>query len=308
MVTRPVELTGKFASADEDIALYEFSRSRMQQIHNQDWQPMGIPVASDGHETWTRALHGEVTTPLFLGDPSARTATLGILRLRGDWDAADVMQQQLIGPESEFMQTPYSGHVYEAASDEKRRITVDWGITSVRGLTMVTRRRRLLMTEQFNEKLQMAGNGIEYEARSHVEVDKLSTFALDIDRLADIDPEAAQEVRLIIICGILASTDLRRVHRATTGETNWDDKTANGLQDLRAGAISVATAKFKMRHYGISADDVVDRYDSENPTWVRRPETIQAIENEVNERTGLLIPSTATFYGARVLNSLHRVG
>ncbi|HKX73602.1 MAG TPA: hypothetical protein VJM32_06285 [Candidatus Saccharimonadales bacterium] len=308
MVNRPVEISGKFAAADDDIAAYEFSRSRAQQIHNQDWQPLGIPAVSDGHETWERALQGEITTPLFLNDPSARTATLGILRLGGDWDAADAMQERLVGPDSVFVNSPYNSEVFSADSEEaKRRVAIDWGVTSVRGLTMITRRRRLLQTGPFTEELQMTGTTMRYEAHSHVEVDKLSTFALDIDRLADIDHEAAQEVRLIIICGILASSDLRRVYRATKGEANWDDKTATAQQGLREGVINVATARFKMRHYNISADAVVDRYDSENPTWVRRPETIQAIETEVKDRTGLLVPSTATFYGARVLNMLRRV-
>lgn len=308
MVTRPIELTGKFATADDDIAAYEFNRSRAQQLHNQGWQELGIPAASDGHETWERALLGGLTTPLFLSDPSARTATLGILRLKGDWDAADTMQEQLVGSDSDLLSQPYNGTVFTAESEEaKRRLTVDWGVTSVRGLTMVTRRRNLLQTEFFAENLEITDTATQYEAHSRVEVDKLSTFALDLDKLDGIDHNAAQEVREIIICGILASSDLRRVYRATRGEDSWENHTAPGQKSLQEDKLNVMTAKAKMRYYNISPDDIVNRYESQNPTWVRLPETIQAIENEMKERKGLLIPSTVTFYGARKLNMLRSV-
>jgi hypothetical protein len=300
MVTRPIDLTGKFLQADRDIAAYEFGRSRSQQMHNQDWLALGIPLPSDGQETWDIAVSGEVTTPLFLSDPSARTATLGILRLHGDWDAADTMQAHIIGDESPLMSETYDSKVFASDDPEaKRRLTLDWGVTSVRGLTMVTRRRRLLRTDEFEEHIKIPATGRHYTAYTRMEVDKLSTFALDIEKLENIDQAAAQEVRLIIICGMLATRDLRRVYRATRGQ----DYSPNE-KELRDDAIGIMTARMKMQHYGITADEVVDRLETENQTRIQNEGSLEAIEAEIKNRTGLLVPVTATFYGEREIQKL----
>jgi hypothetical protein len=198
------------------------------------------------------------------------------------------------------MQEPYSGEVLASDSPEaKRRITVDWGVTSVRGLTMLTRRRSLLRTAQFTEDFKIAETQRQYTAHSHIEVDKLSTFALDIDRLEDIDEQAAQEVRLIIICGMLASRDIRRVFRATRGQDYQADE-----KELRNDAMGIMTARMKMQHYGIGADEVIDRLGTENQTRLLNATSVEAIQNEISNRSGLLVPVTATFYGERVIEKL----
>src|SRR5688572_16852317 len=107
MVNRPLHLTPDLRRADDDIAAFESGRSQGHQVSYDDWESMGIPAHADRERQWHRALAGENTTPLFLVNPPPRTATLGILRVRGDWDAADHLQNEIVGPDSPFRQAPY---------------------------------------------------------------------------------------------------------------------------------------------------------------------------------------------------------
>lgn len=290
-------------AADDDIAAFEFGRSQGQQMADPGWVEFGIPTSADSERIWRAASLGGNTTQMFLDEPAARTATLGILRLRGDWDAADELQEELIGDGSPFLDPPYAGKLIEQTTPEaKRIITVDWGITSVNGLTTVTSRRRLLRTRPFDQQLPVSGQ--TFTLRSHIEVDKLATFALDIDRLDTIDHEAAQEVRLIIVCGLLATTDLRRVQRAALGVPTWQDFQAGGEKSLRDERLKVITARAKINQYGLASDAVVNRLTTEDQTRLQRPESIEAIEGEIANPSGLLTPSTVTFYGERVPHSM----
>lgn len=293
--------------ADEDIAAFEFGRSRGHQESYDDWESLGIPAYADGERVWQAAAAGENTTPLFLGNASARTATLGILRLRGDWDAAKNMQEAIIGADSPFFEDPYRAKLIDRDSPEsKRLIMVDAGITSVYGLTTVSSRRRLLQTQRFTEQLGVDGDSKHFTMEAHIEVDKVSTFALDIKKLDSIDPQAANEVRLIIICGILAEADIVRVHNAAMGGTSSRDYMPAGLKKRQIEAAKIMRARLKMEEYGVPADDVMERLETEYMTHVQLPQTREALEAEIAHPTGLLLPSTVTYYGERVMHSLSR--
>lgn len=310
-MTRPnTELFGKYREADDDIAGYEFARSRAHQLNTSGWPKIGVgPDRVDAEAHWELVRRGDIATDLFLSDSAARTATLGILRLYGNWHAADHMQAEIVGPESPLAGEPYQGHELQKNEEAaKRLISLDWGVVGVGGLTMVAAQRRILQTGWITEDLHVPENGRDYTAFSSLEVDKRSTFALDIERLADLDEEAAREVRLIIICGMIASRDLTRLERAVNGERSLKDFMPEGKAGLKDDMRNIMYARAKMQQYGITADEVMDRaFGSPNPNHVKSDAAKRALEQEIAEPTGLLAPSTVTYYAERTLHKLERV-
>lgn len=311
MVNRPRPLSGELATADDDIARFEFSRSRAHQTGNPGWEEMGIAYSHDDAEAhWDLVERGEVATELFLNDPTARTATLGILRLHGDWEAGERIQQQVIGPDSPLRAEPFNGvEIDKTDPDAERLITIDWGVVGIGGMAMVLARRRIMRTAWVTQELVSHDKKRRYRATSSIEIDKRAGFALDIERLAAIDPEAAREARLIIICGMIASRDLARLKRAVTG-TNDEiaDYSETGRLPLGQEAASILYARHKMKEYKIPVDEVMQRaFNSDDPARVRGAATLAAIEAEIARPKGLLLPSTVNFYGERTLHRLERV-
>lgn len=307
-MTRPnAELFGKYRQADEDIAGYEFARSRAHQLNTSGWPKIGIgPHRIDAEAHWDLVRRGNVATDLFLSDATARTATLGIIRAHGNWHASDAMEAEIVDT---LQAEPYNGKELPKSDEAaKRLISLDWGVVSVGGLTMVAAQRRILQTGWVPERLHVPDNGRDYETLSSFEVDKRSTFALDIERLADLDEAAANEVRLIIICGMIASRDLTRLERAVNGERSIKDFMPEGQKDLREDMRNLMYARAKMREYGITADEVMERaFGSPNPNHIKGTAAKQALESEIDGPTGLLAPSTVTYYGERTLHRLERV-
>lgn len=310
-MTRPnTELFGKYRSADDDIAGYEFARSRAHQLNTSSWPKIGVgPDRVDAEAQWDLVRRGEIVTDLFLSDAAARTATLGIMRLYGNWHAADGLQTAIVGPDSPLSHEPYKGvELQKNEEAAKRLISLDWGIVSVGGLTMVAAQRRILQTGWVTEDLHVPDNGRDYSTFSSFEVDKRSTFALDIERLADLDEEAAHEVRLIIICGMIASRDLTRLERAVNGESSIKDFMPEGKAALKDDMRNIMYARAKMQQYGITADEVMERaFGSPNPNHVKSAAANRALEQEITDPTGLLAPSTVTYYAERTLHRLERV-
>lgn len=311
MVNRPRELEGPLARAADDIARFEFSRSRAHQTGNPGWKDKGIIYSeSDAEAHWDLVETGEIGTELFLNDPVARTATLGILRLHGDWEAAERMQQAIVGPESALRQDPFNAiEIDKLDPDAERLITIDWGVVSVGGLTMVTKRRRIMQTPWFEERVTTADGKRTYSAITSIEVDKRAGFALDIAKLAEINPEAAREARLIIICGMIASSDLPRLERAVTGTNDAvSDYSESARRPLQHEMANIIYARRKMQEYGITADEVMERaFGDGDPARVRDAATIDAIDAEVATPRGLLVPATVNYYGERTLHRLERV-
>lgn len=310
MVNRPLELTGRFGVADDDIARFEFSRSRAHQTGNPGWGKMGIAYSKpDAEAHWDLVKRGEVATELFLNDPSARTATLGILRLQGDWEAAERMQEAVVGPDSPLRKTPFHGReIAKTEPQAERRITIDWGVVSVGGLAMVLARRRIMQTGWATQELTSRDKRRRYLAISSIEVDKRAGFALDIERLATIDETAAREARLIIICGMIASRDLARLDRAIAGKRSLADLADRGSgKTLDVELKSLVYTRHKMQEYGITVDEVMERFNEPPAEHVRHPATLATLEAEIEKPTGLLVPSTVNYYGERTLHRLERV-
>jgi hypothetical protein len=302
MVNRPRELTGELAIADDDIARFEFGRSRGHQTGNLGWKEQGISYSLDDAEAyWELVERGDVATELFLSDPTARTATLGILRLRGDWDAGARLQDKVVGPDSPLRAEPFYGiEIANNDPEAEQFFTIDWGIVSVGGLAMVTKRRLIMQTLPIEEEVDTPQG--KYLATTSIEVDKRAAFALDIEKLAVISPEAAHEARLIIICGMIASRDLAKLSRAVAGTPLPSDFAEIKKRPINAELANLLHARHKMQQYGITADEVMERAFGDTPELVRGASTLEAIKSETEAPTGLLIPSTINFYGARTLH------
>jgi len=303
----------QFDEVDYEIADAETRRSAVHHRNVRAWPELGIEGADPAYmeAMLERVFSGEMATDMFLDNPVARTATLGIIRLRGDWQRDMSAQASLAGPDSRF-RTHYRARVFERNDpDTNLRYAVDAGVVSLKGMAMLTRQRPLVLTEAFEQGFTH-NSGHRIMARLALAVGKLSTFGMCIERLK-AHPEAAKEIREIILAGKVLRVNKRRFQRIANvmGGFDFDNDEDEDIElatpdayEERAAMADLQNIKEKMEEYGISADEVLNRVAGGNVLKIKRPQTIAAIEEAIIGQTGLLIPSTSTFYGQRILKSL----
>lgn len=310
-------LNEAFEVADFEISDAEIRRSLAHHRHVLGWPGFGFEGATpDQAESVVPQLEmGEVVVDPFLDNPYARTATLGIIRLRRDWTRDRLAQSQLIGPESRLLRE-YDTRVYERSDPDNRlRISIDAGIVSAQGIAMLTRQRRLAMTQSFEQEFRHAKTGQLYMARLAIVFSKLSTFAFDLEQLK-YNPAAAREVYQILMADMVMRSNKKHMQHVARSIGVYDDELDPDENDLDGKTYSVADERAyvdevvqiqqKMAEYNISADAVLLRVARPNPLSIQSPDTVAAIESSISHQTGLLIPSTSTFYGGRVIKSLSR--
>lgn len=140
-----------------------------------------------------------------------RTVDLARVENRGDWEAtaqaeADIGELAL----ELFMKGEIEGVVERDAEEAKRRIMVDPGLLSGRGLIAIRRKRLMLATlpqpHEFRDMRPTSYHEEGYVPRgnvlatdAHLEVDKVSEFVMDFQRLRVVDNDAAEEIRSEVI-------------------------------------------------------------------------------------------------------------
>jgi hypothetical protein len=137
-----------------------------------------------------------------------RTVDLARVENDGDWDATATAEQE-VGEIATglFMGGEIEGVIERDTPEAKLRITIDPGLLSGRGLIAVRRKRLMLATtpipRKFSDMRPVNGDysglfvprGDAMVADVSLEVDKVSDFVLDFDRLEAASPKAAEEIR-----------------------------------------------------------------------------------------------------------------
>ncbi len=148
---------------------------------------------------------------------SFRTVDLTRVENGGDWNAT-IEAEREIGEIATglFVSGEIEGMVERDTPEAKLRIMIDPGLLSGRGLIAVRRKRLLLATtpvpREFPDMRPVGGNysgvfvprGDAMAADVNLEIDKVSEFVLDFDRLEDASPRAAKEIREATTGGTVA--------------------------------------------------------------------------------------------------------
>lgn len=137
-----------------------------------------------------------------------RTVDLARVENGGDWDATATAEQEVGEIATElFVTGQIDGMIERDTPEAKLRIMIDPGLLSGRGLIAVRRKRLMLATtpvpREFSDMRPMNGDysglfvprGDAMAADVSLEVDKVSDFVLDFDRLEATSPKAAGEIR-----------------------------------------------------------------------------------------------------------------
>lgn len=225
---------------------------------------------------------------LFIENNAASNATLARLEMKGDWDAASVVQNQILHMFTTLHERGYeSVQLLAPNKKEQPDISILAGFTPVDGLVALRRKRRLIIADSIDDDPE----------RKHLEIDKVSTFALDINALDELNDQAAREVRLIIASSILQLVDMSFFKQddvdqlMTPQPLNQDDhkRLHNTLRHMRE-------LKRISSQYQISFDDLMDRSFSPFPHHIHHHDSIMFIERAIKERSRLLTPASTTYY------------
>lgn len=138
-----------------------------------------------------------------------RTVDLARVENNGDWNATAEAEKGIGDLAVElFMAGEIDGLVERDTPKAKLRITVDPGLLSEDGLIAIRRKRLMIATAPtahvFTD-MRPAGDwdghgprrGHATVADMHLEVDKVSEFVMDFDRLNELDSEAATAIRRV---------------------------------------------------------------------------------------------------------------
>lgn len=147
-----------------------------------------------------------------------RTVDLARIENNGDWDATAEAEKGIGDLAVDlFMDGEIDGLVERDTPEAKLRIMVDPGLLSGKGLIAIRRKRLMLATSPVPHEFAdmrptshgsglMVPRGHAMTADSHLEIDKVSEFALDFDRMHATDQEAAEELRSAVTQGVAEIT------------------------------------------------------------------------------------------------------
>jgi hypothetical protein len=245
-----------------------------------------------------------VVVELFRDNPEVVNATLARIEMNGSWEAADPFERSLAEVVWDAGYNASFQRIDRRAPEARRIFTIPAGFTEEHGY-IALRRQRTLMVATHNDK----------EARRpHIQIDKVSTFALDIQGLAALKnikgPDA--EMRLVVASTIYKAIPWEILTH--NEEVNLDDEDANlaayilryaGLKDvlqaspeqLRAAQEDLANLKAIMDKYGMTMQQVFERaYLVENPAVLQIPHNQQFVEALLVGRSNLVTPAATTYY------------
>lgn len=149
---------------------------------------------------------------LMAAQPAFRTVDLVRVVNDGDWDATAEAEEGIARIAAQLRSAGHGGDIIDRHSPEaKRRISVDPELVSAKGLVAVRRKRLMLATTpeiaEFADVRRTRTYGpdsrpipevIDTTAVTHLEVDKVSEFVLDIGAMREVNSRAADEVEAAI--------------------------------------------------------------------------------------------------------------
>lgn len=166
------------------------------------------------HENGTDDLRAELTEAqtalarwvLMRNHDEFRTIDLARIENEGNWGATEGAEGDIAAIAAELRVADDGGQFIDrTAAEAKRRIMVDPGVVSAHGLVAVRRKRLMLATapheitfRDMRPGTQKRVYGQEMLATSHVEIDKVSEFVLDLELLRRMHPAAAREVEAAV--------------------------------------------------------------------------------------------------------------
>ncbi|HKX24271.1 MAG TPA: hypothetical protein VJM46_03455 [Candidatus Saccharimonadales bacterium] len=135
-----------------------------------------------------------------------RTIDLARIENAGEWDATAGAEADIATIAAQLRLAGNGGHVIDRdVTEAKRRIMVDPGVVSSKGLIAIRRKRLMLATaphdvvfRDMRPGTDKRVHGQQLAATSHVEIDKVSEFILDLDLLRRMHPTAAREVEAAV--------------------------------------------------------------------------------------------------------------
>lgn len=136
-----------------------------------------------------------------------RTLDLARIENGGEWNATEGAEADIAIIAATLRDSGDGGQFIDRTAPEaKRRIMVDPGVVSSRGLVAVRRKRLMLATTPrdiaFRDMRPGTGKRVHGQpmmATSHIEIDKVSEFVLDLSMLRRMHPTAAREVEDAIL-------------------------------------------------------------------------------------------------------------
>lgn len=244
---------------------------------------------------------------LFADNPELVNANLKRIEMDGEWGAADPFERELhsllYDAGYEFMQK-----LPRKSPEAKIEVIIPAGFTRLDGFVALRRKRRLILAEHNNGELA---------ARPKIEVDKVSTFALDIARLAELSEDAVDEVRLIVAMTMYNAVDwgALKPKQPKIELLEDDDYIDFMIADAKRSYIESAEPKENhardsvtafndamklaraLHKYGITFEELWHRtYIAERPAELSNQSGRDFIEGALKERSDLLTPASTTYY------------
>jgi hypothetical protein len=138
-----------------------------------------------------------------------RTVDLARVKNNGDWEATMVAEVGIDDIAMELFENGrIDGVIHRDSPEAGRRITIDPGLLSGRGLMAVRHKRLILATTPvYNEFVDVRPGKNSKErigADTSITIDQVSEFVLDLGRLREASEQAADEVRQVTSGGIRA--------------------------------------------------------------------------------------------------------
>lgn len=237
----------------------------------------------------------DIVLELFGQNLDLPNATLKRIEMAGEWKITNEFERHLLG--AVFDQRYRSIKLFSRTdADAKRSITVPAGFTDQSGFVALRRRRLLMTADQDRQNF-----------RPHLEIDKTSSFALNLEKLDALSRETAREVRLIIAASMYCACNWDIITERHGGRPTEDDifdlakifpdKAAQYEQE-KEQAFQTALRDAKrlaaaMKRNDISLASLMERLSDKTPV---RLENTEAIEWAIARQHDVLIPAATTYY------------
>lgn len=275
---------------DEFASLTPQERIRARAIHQAFYELVELQGVADED--------AEIVLELFADNPEVANATLKRIEMNGNWGAADRFEQQLLGM---VYGVGYKSITFlpRESPEAKTGVIIPAGFTKEHGFVALRRKRRLII----------ATHGT---ARPSLEVDKISTFALDINGLAELSPEAVSEVRLIVAVTMFNAIDWSALGRPREHLESLPEDilfayakrelSHDGVPEPRGRAAITAFNDAMhlartMDKYGMTIDELRQRLYQVAQPWALHGQASRAfVEDALHTRSNLLTPAATTYY------------
>lgn len=250
---------------------------------------------------------------IFATDANLLNLTLGRLEMAGEWEETRAFERELF---SQLYDANYKNITWIRREDPEAKIniTIPAGFTDEMGFVALQRKRRLIMANHID--------GAD-AARPMLQVDKISTFALDITALQQVDDAAAAEVRLIVAMTMFRALNLAALSRfyeelqhdedaiLTVGKYLYgtDSKGIDAI--INSGDVGdyfkyddshwVAVQQARVfdaaiRRHNISLADIRARIEHPEPVKLHNPTGVAFVEEAIRKQSKLLTPAITTYY------------